>query len=510
LKIANAGLKKSMEQFQFVPSKIQGGGNEPMTLQEAMDTFKGKKEYSFDTYVLKGEKSFKQRPLQVPYSGKSGAPYYLYNPEKMKTSLEGEGLIKQLEQWASYGSIEQSAADAIKTVVENPKWLDLRDRYFVLLGATSAMGPLEILLKHGANIIAVDLDRSFIWDKLIKKARDSCGTLYMPVKRGALGSMQAKEGTDSFYTELAKVSGCDLLCATPLIRNWIVDVHSKFLMKKEKLVIGNYTYLDGALHVQLSVACNAIIKGVAEELKNADQLAIAFLCTPTDVHVIPQEASQAAAENLSNAPIWQKIAAMLGIFGLRKNKLQPVENVDRPGKHVYLVDGTVSAQGPNYSLAKRLQHWMAVTMRENGHTVASNVAPSTATLSVIHAWTFKAAYGGMHHFKPMEVMYQGTSNAVMGALLIHDIQNKESHANPTTQLQNPMELFKYGSFHGGIWRTGYALDSTSVVCVLAYLTTNHWFSVSAGMGAFMSFMYYVVTGELGGVDPASALTNHFS
>ena len=56
-----------MEKFQFVPSKIQGGGNEPMTLQEAMDKFQGKEEYSFDTYVLKGEKSFKQRSLQVPY-----------------------------------------------------------------------------------------------------------------------------------------------------------------------------------------------------------------------------------------------------------------------------------------------------------------------------------------------------------------------------------------------------------------------------------------------------------
>ena len=509
MKIANAGLDKSMEKFQFVPSKIQGGGNEPMTLQEAMDKFQGKEEYSFDTYVLKGEKSFKQRSLQVPYCGKSGAPYYLFDPEKNKTSLEGEGLKQQLQQWASYGTIEQSAADAIKKVVDNREWLDLRNKYFVLLGATSAMGPLEILLKHGANIIAVDLDRDVIWKKLIKKARNSCGTLYIPVKRGAKESMQAKEKTDAFYDELSKVSGCDLLCATPLIRNWIVDVHKNYLNGNEKLVIGNYTYLDGALHVQLSVACNAIIKGVASQLRSPNQLAIAFLCTPTDVHVIPQEASQASAENLSNAPIWQKIASMLGIFGLRKNKLQPVENMDYTGKHIYLVDGTVSAQGPNYSLAKRLQHWMAITMRENGHTVASNVAPSTATLSVIHAWTFKAAYGGMHHFKPMEVMYQGTSNAVMGALLIHDIQNENSHANPRTKLQNPMELFRYGSFHGGIWRTGYALDSTSVVCVLAYLSTNHWFSVSAGMGLFTSFMYYVVTGEIGGVDPASTITNHF-
>lgn len=31
-------------------------------------------------------------------------------------------------------------------------------RYFVLIGATSAMGPLDMLLKYGANIIALDID----------------------------------------------------------------------------------------------------------------------------------------------------------------------------------------------------------------------------------------------------------------------------------------------------------------------------------------------------------------
>jgi hypothetical protein len=35
----------------------------------------------------------------------------------------------------------------------------------------------------GANVIAVDLDRPKIWERLISIARNSCGTLYMPVKR---------------------------------------------------------------------------------------------------------------------------------------------------------------------------------------------------------------------------------------------------------------------------------------------------------------------------------------
>jgi hypothetical protein len=63
-------------------------------------------------------------------------------------------------------------------------------------------------------------------------------------------------------------------------------------------------------------------------------------------------------------------------------------------------------QGPNYALAKRLQHWLAVIARASGHTVSSNIAPSTATVSVVHNAQFAAAYKGFHLFKPMEVFYQ--------------------------------------------------------------------------------------------------------
>ena len=62
-------------------------------------------------------------------------------------------------------------------------------------------------------------------------------------------------------------------------------------------------------------------------------------------------------------------------------------------------------QGPNYCLAKRIQHWRAIVARDEGHIVASNVAPSTATLSVVSNASFAVAYAGMHNFKPFEVMY---------------------------------------------------------------------------------------------------------
>jgi len=48
-------------------------------------------------------------------------------------------------------------------------------------------------------------------------------------------------------------------------------------------------------HDQLSLACDAIIGKLAEQRPD---LALAFLCTPTDCHVIPKEAHDAAKKNL--------------------------------------------------------------------------------------------------------------------------------------------------------------------------------------------------------------------
>ncbi len=107
----------------------------------------------------------------------------------------------------------------------------------------------------------------------------------------------------------------------------------------------------------------------------------------------------------------------------------------------------------------------------NGITVSTNIAPSTSTASVVSNASFKAAYGGMHLFKPMEVMHQETSNAVMGALLIHDILNTNCAKNPKSAAavtNDPSLLFAKGAFHGGVWRIGYSMNSIGVFAALAF------------------------------------------
>ena len=104
------------------------------------------------------------------------------------------------------------------------------------------------------------------------------------------------------------------------------------------------------------------------------------------------------------------------------------------------------------------------------------VAPSTATVSVTHNFLFKMAYGGMHFFKPMEVMWPCTSNALMGALLLHDMSNESGPkrgAVGSDHFSNPLELFSTQGVHGGLWRTGYSLNSTGTLSAILYLLTNY-------------------------------------
>merc|ERR1712032_905843 len=124
-------------------------------------------------------------------------------------------------------------------------------------------------------------------------------------------------------------------------------------------------------------------------------------------------------------------------------------------------------------LAKRAQAWRSIIARENGHIVSCNVAPSTSTVSVTSNKLFAAAYEGFVLFKALEVMKPETSSSAMLALLINDIRNPKSAANPKVKLDNPLQLMAYNAFHGGTFRAPYQIGTIGVVCVLYSFGTTY-------------------------------------
>jgi hypothetical protein len=245
--------------------------------------------------------------------------------------------------------------------------------------------------------------------------------------------------------------------------------------------IGNYTYLDGDMHVKLALCADVLIQALRKERPSTS---VAFLCTPTDLHVVSDEAAEASLRSYNAGPgnglylLFENIVMFLsGYKFLKKNYMTPAVYREEGGepRQVHLIDGLSVAQGPNYALAKRMQHWRAVIEYEKGATVSSMVAPSTATLSVIHNRTFAWAYGGMPYFG-YEIFKQETTNAIMAAILIQDVYNEWGPKNPknrkTFGINSALEVFKWQSVHGGLWRSPYKVDSIGEVSILVYFLTR--------------------------------------
>jgi len=213
---------------------------------------------------------------------------------------------------------------------------------------------------------------------------------------------------------------------------------------------------------------DAICRDLCEKRKGGASLA--YLCTPTDLHLIPKEAHDAAKathKEFSKKPFCVLMKLLAGKKVLRKNVRDPVSG---DGGDFYYVNGISVAQGPNYAMAKRMQHWRAIIARSKGNIVSSNIAPSTSTASVVQNRTFAWAYEGMPYFTPYEIFAPETSKSVMIAILFHDLNNPASVANPQTALANPNELFASGGFHGGVWRCAYEIDSIGECSVLLYFS----------------------------------------
>mmetsp|Transcript_149518 Transcript_149518/g.261260 ORF Transcript_149518/g.261260 Transcript_149518/m.261260 type:complete len:734 (-) Transcript_149518:109-2310(-) len=432
LNVASAGLNYLHNTMEFVRD------DKCTSFKEAMATITSG---GFETGVVQGEAPTKAEAV-IPYKGKM---------------LRGDALKVQVDKWVRSGVIELSCGHAMTQVADRKDWLDLSGLTFVMLGASSAMGPFPMLMALGATVVAVDIDRPNIWKKLIGICKSSSGKLVFPLKK--------PQGQCANDDELAEAAGCNLLEQAPEIRNWLLTVEPK----SNEFAVGVYAYLDGPLFMKISVAMDGIVDSLVAKRKAS----VAYLCTPTDAHVVPAAAMDAAGTNLRKAPMWQGVLAMFlkGPKAMKPNKRKPV--MAENGEEFYVCDATVVDQGPNYILAKRLQHWRCLLTREAGCKASSNIAPSTATVSVVSNKMFALAYKGMHNFKPVEVFEQETSSAVMGLLLVNDLRNQNSVANPAVELGNPLALFADTSFHGGAWRCGYKFGNIGVGSVLSAIFTNY-------------------------------------
>ena len=364
--------------------------------------------------------------------------------------LFGPEVRRRLDAWVAEGVVERGFATSIHTLLDHPDWLDLSDVTVVVLGAGAEMGPLRSLLRWGAHVVAVDLPRPEIWSRVIRMARSSSGRLTIPVPLGT-----APDDDDA----IAAVAGIDLIRQLPELHTWLAQLDGPY-------TLGTYTYADGAIHVRVALAADALAQALLAERSD---VGLAYLATPTDVYAAPSSAVEESRRR------WDA----RGLSGLAQLPLRAVgrfapnypDTVLTDRGEVGIADCLVPQQGPSYALAKRLQRWRATQSRRDGVWTSLNIAPATRTRSVVKNRALAAAYAGAHRFG-VEVFEPSTSNTLMAALLVHDLRSSSSLARPDADLAHPDDAWSHQAAHGGLWRSAYAPRSVLGIAAALGMVTR--------------------------------------
>ena len=407
LAISQAGLASMRARMVFER------GGETLELERGLRVVGGE---SLQTGEIRGTAE-PVRELSVPYRG---------------DQLRGRELEAQLERWVGSSVVEPSFAVAIRRVIEHPEWLALPGRRVAVIGAGAEMGPLEPLSRWGAHVIAIDIPDEHVWNRITEVIRRGAGRVTIPL---------AADG----------MPGLDVVRSLPETRTWLGHAAGA-----DQLVLGMYAYADGGAHVCVTAAVDAL---AGELLERRGDTALAYLATPTDAFVVPDDAVAEARAAYAGRGLRRVLQAPLRALSLGR-LFAPAY----PGTST-VADVLVAQQGPNYALAKRIQRWRGITADAEGFTVSFNVAPATWTRSVTKNRVLAAAYAGARHFG-IEIFEPATSRVLMAALLVHDL-----HRQPPRG-RHPEGLFSEGAAHGGLWRAAYQPRSVLGVAALTGLHTT--------------------------------------
>lgn len=401
LRIASDGLASLHDNLVFLRD------GQEMPIDEAYSSLR---EPAFTTATLKGSKKG-ETDLVVPLRD---------------DLLSKDALRYQVDRWETDHVIEPSCAEAVRKVIDNPDWLDLSDQTFALLGAASEMGPIEALSSWGATIIAVDVPRPGVWERIVNVALDGRGTVHAPISKGGAAA------------DIKRSAGGDLLTQGPELRSWIGSFDGP-------MTLMDLVYSDGGTFVRLVGSIDGLATSLMEE---RNDLSLAYLGTPTDVYGVPATTAKTARASARIGPIR---TAVRGV-SIGKTYIPRYASLiqSEDGPEWGISDCLVPQQGPNYILAKNAQRWRACASREEGVAISANVAPATYTQSVVKNKLLKAAYGGANVYG-VQIFSPGTSRALMAALLVHDLRNPDAKAQPKQTLAHPYELHANGAAHGGIW-----------------------------------------------------------
>jgi hypothetical protein len=389
-----------------------------------------------------------------------------YDQELVETvEIRGTKPVEKIALEGLTGPMEQSATEwvvdglAEPGLIESFRYLDQHeslnlgnDLLFAVAGAAE-FAPTEHWLCWGGTVAVVARPNPASWQKLISMARNSGGTMLVPVRKNSL-TKKASELSDE---ELAAVAGLDILDHYAEIASWMSSLSAK---PKRRFVLGLYAYTPSVNHIRVQ-GVQESLASVAMERIAASKLALSWLATPTDSAPGPASIGQRALERFGSRRASLILRdSLLGIFNAAR-PAKPKFYEGANGEKLALIDASVQQQGPSYSFSKRTQRWRAYLAHYSGVKVSYAISPPARTNSVLRHKILRASYRGAPLFgvKPFEVK---VAKSAAAAVLARDLNDPTSFANKDTTT----ELHAFSAVHGGLWGLAYRPRSIWIAATL--------------------------------------------
>jgi hypothetical protein len=305
----------------------------------------------------------------------------------------------------------------------------------IALAGAAEYAPTKHWLGAGGTVAVVARKNTQRWLDLIAHARNSAGTLLVPVLKSRV-PLDAISLTDE---AIAQNAGLDICDDAEALAGWVAALS---MTRKERIVLGQYAYAPGAKHILVQAVQDALAAKVCAKLP-ANRVALAWLATPTDSTAVPAEVLQDALNRYASRSWGTKLRDLM--LGMRKTNGQFFDT--RFGEKLALIDPTSTLQGSSYALAKRSQRWRAYLANSQGIKVSYAIAPPARTESVFSFKLLRATFRGAPAFGVQAFAVEDAAVAAT-ALLIRDLHGPMPHRGSTA-------LHTESAIHGGLWRMIY-------------------------------------------------------
>lgn len=350
-------------------------------------------------------------------------------------SLEGfASFTSAAENWVENNLAEPGLINSYK-FIDAHRRLPINTDLLLALGGLAEYAPTRNWLELGGTVAVIARDSKTKWLKMIQHARNTGGTLLVPVLRDRAVHI-SETPTEEV---LAAAAGLDLQDHVAEISSWIAALSTS---RTERIVLGQYAYAHGVNHILVQAVQDSIAEFLSKKLSKT-KLALAWLGTPTDSTAVPASLLDAVHLRYRERSAATKLRDAILYLPLTKASFFDA----RFGERLALLDTSSKRQGSSYLLAKRTQRWRAYLAQSQGIKVSYVVAPPAKTKSVLDYRVLRAAFRGAPALgmRPFDVQ---TARVATTALLLRDLYGPLPQRGAT-------QLHTESAIHGGIWRLIY-------------------------------------------------------